>query len=404
MRRTQSGTGQKSGFGVGLLIAIVAVIFLLLGCLCFFCGSGAIAFAVLNSDSGATARSDSGSRGFEGFASPGEGGRDGAEAGSGSFGVGQDVIVGNVRWTILEAQDLGNTMPGIDEFTDPRTTNGRFIRIRLEVENRGSEALSLTDIDLVDAQGRTFQNETGVYGYVPDQEVCFLEQLNPNLPRTCTFLFQVPPDASDLQASVGDLQLFGSKDALISLNLAAGPQSAPPQGAAEGQLPPQPPAEGQDPAAPAVPAEGVIEEEVPAAEPAVGLGQDIFIGQFRWKLLDVQDLGSVIESSEDDLVPLQAQQGRLIQIRYEVENTGSELATTKGIKIIDAQGRRYEDSVDANWFIVEEEQCLSESLEAGVPRVCTKIYDVPLDATGLKAEVFDLLSVEQGTAFLDLGL
>ncbi len=147
-------------------------------------------------------------------------------------------------------------------------------------------------------------------------------------------------------------------------------------------------------------------EEAPPATGrlAIGLGQDVFIGEFRWRLLEVQDLGGVIESSEDDLVPLQAQQGRLIQIRYEVEYTGSELATTKDIELIDDQGRRYEASLDGIWFIVEEEQCLAAGLEPGVPQTCTKIYDVPLDATGLKAEVFDLLSSGQGTALLDLGL
>ena len=75
---------------------------------------------------------------------------------------------------------------------------------------KGVEALTFSDINLLDSQGRSFEDSTDAsIQFVDPQEHCVLEQLNPNLPKTCTKIFEVPLDANSLKAQVGDLDIFG---------------------------------------------------------------------------------------------------------------------------------------------------------------------------------------------------
>lgn len=136
------------------------------------------------------------------------------------FTIGQDVIVGEVRWKMLSAVNEGNTLQSGNQFIDDVTTAGTFIRVRFEVENLSKDLLSYTSIDLVDDQGREFVNSSNVFAFIDDKELCFLiVNLNPNVPVTCQEIFEVPTNATGLQAKVGDLKLFGTKEALIDLGL-----------------------------------------------------------------------------------------------------------------------------------------------------------------------------------------
>lgn len=133
--------------------------------------------------------------------------------------VGQDVIVGDIRWKFLEATDLGQELKSDNQFIDPKTTAGRFVKVRFEIENRGTEAATYAGIEVVDGQGRTFKTYDDRITFTPQGELCVLEQLNPNLPKTCTEIFEVPADATGLKAKAGDLELFGGEEALVDLGL-----------------------------------------------------------------------------------------------------------------------------------------------------------------------------------------
>lgn len=133
--------------------------------------------------------------------------------------IGDNVQVGNVRWKVLEVSDEGQTLKGND-LTEDKSTVGKWFRLRLEVENLSKDQLQFSDVEIVDSQDRTFKHsdDFDVYLRVPEGERCsFLAQLNPNLPKSCTLFFELPADAQGLQAKVGDLVVFTSKEALIQL-------------------------------------------------------------------------------------------------------------------------------------------------------------------------------------------
>lgn len=127
---------------------------------------------------------------------------------------GQDVQVGEVRWKVLEAEVTKELKP---EYGEVRTTGGKFIRVRFEMENISKEMLSFVGMDLVDDQNREFKPMSERFQFAPPGEACSIENLNPNVPKTCTLFFELPDNAANVKAKVGDLEAFGSGELLIGL-------------------------------------------------------------------------------------------------------------------------------------------------------------------------------------------
>lgn len=131
---------------------------------------------------------------------------------------GQDVRVGEVRWKITGVQDEGQTLASDNQFVEDKTTSGKFIRVTFEIENLGTETKTFNDPPLLDSRRREFKKASDTLQFIPDDQQCILERLNPNIIKSCQVIYEVPEDASGLRANVGDLNLFGSKEAMIALN------------------------------------------------------------------------------------------------------------------------------------------------------------------------------------------
>lgn len=137
-----------------------------------------------------------------------------------SFNVGDDVQVDEVRWKIIDVKDEGQVLKSGNQFIDDKKTSGRFIRVSFEMENLSKEMLTFGGIDLVDSQGREYKESSDTLMFVPEAQLCpFIENLNPNVPKTCQLIFEVPANAERLQAKVGDLKLLGNAEELINLGL-----------------------------------------------------------------------------------------------------------------------------------------------------------------------------------------
>lgn len=135
-----------------------------------------------------------------------------------AFKVGEDVTVGKIRWKFLEVQDLGKELKSDNEFIEGKTTSGKFVLVKFELENQGTDPASYTGIDLVDGKGRTFKPYDERITFIEQSELCVLEQVNPGLSKACTEIFELPADATGVKASVGDLAPFGD-DAMIDLGM-----------------------------------------------------------------------------------------------------------------------------------------------------------------------------------------
>ncbi len=138
-----------------------------------------------------------------------------------AFGVGQDVRVDEVRWKIVAATDLGTTLKSTNQFVKDKATAGRFVQVRFEIENLSKDMLSFAGLDLQDDQGRTFKPSSDAFPFIPSEEACVFENLNPNVAKTCTAIYEVPANVAGLKAQVSDLKLLGNQSALVELGLRA---------------------------------------------------------------------------------------------------------------------------------------------------------------------------------------
>ena len=141
-----------------------------------------------------------------------------------SYGIKEDVRVGDVRWKVTEVKDRGNTLKGSESkypsFTKNKATSGKFVQITVEVEKLGSEIKSASNLNIVDEKGREFIHATDVSSWLPEgKEMFLLSNLNPNVPQTFTDIYEIPADAVGLKLKVGDLELLKNNSALINLGL-----------------------------------------------------------------------------------------------------------------------------------------------------------------------------------------
>lgn len=131
--------------------------------------------------------------------------------------IGEDVKIGDVRWKFLEVKDEGNTLKADNEFIKPKTTAGKWLRVKFEIENQSTDTLNFTGVDLKDSKGRTFKPSTDAIMYMPEETQCVFAQLSANVPKTCETMYELPADAAGLQAVIGDLKLFGATDGAVDL-------------------------------------------------------------------------------------------------------------------------------------------------------------------------------------------
>lgn len=138
-----------------------------------------------------------------------------------AHGVGEDVQVDQVRWKIVDASDLGKVLKSKNTFVKDKTTSGRFVQVRFELENLSKDMLTFAGLDLVDDQGRSFKPSSDAFQFIPTEEACVLENLNPNVAKSCTAIYEVPANAAGLMAQVSDLKLVGNQSSLVDLGLKA---------------------------------------------------------------------------------------------------------------------------------------------------------------------------------------
>lgn len=140
------------------------------------------------------------------------------------YSINQDVRVGDVRWRLVDVKDKGNILRASESkyptFAEDKTTTGKFIEVTIEVENLSTEMKSVSNLKLVDDKNREFIHASDISEWIPeDKELFLLSNLNPNMPQQFTDMYEIPADATGLKVKVGDLSLWGTKEALISLEL-----------------------------------------------------------------------------------------------------------------------------------------------------------------------------------------
>lgn len=136
-----------------------------------------------------------------------------------SFGLGQNVKVGEIRWKITGAKNLGQTLKSDNQFIKEKSTSGRFVQVTFEIENQSKDLKTFAGLDVVDKQGRVYKASSDALAFIQEDTRCILENINPNIVKSCLVIYEMPQDATGLKAKATDLMLLGMQEKLIDLGL-----------------------------------------------------------------------------------------------------------------------------------------------------------------------------------------
>ena len=303
--------------------------------------------------------------------------RDSLQTQASDFSIGDGFQVGDVEWRVLSAENLGHE---IRSQNDKQTTSERFISLRFQFLNVGSDPLefeAVRDLPLQDSTGRVYVHYRiqGPLGkeypkdFINDEEDCFGRRvlgvwrpfiLKPNALTTCSTIYEVQTDATDLMAIVSGLQQ----------QVDVAPKS--------------------------------VGLEIPST-PRIDVGKVLQVGDVRWQVLSAEDRGHVVEGNGIKEKTTE----RFIEVRFQITNKGSTDLDFPGPVLRDRQGREYERK--ALDVVSEDEKCVGgivgeHKLLPNVITTCAGIYEVPNDSTGLVFIADDLQGTDASTEIVSLGL
>ena len=301
--------------------------------------------------------------------------------------------VGDVQWRVLSAENLGHELT--NDKGNRQTTGERFVQVRFEFLNLGSEPLEFDGgplrnrkgVLLRDGQHRKYpyylvplarRPDGPPHEFVPEFENCYGKWnwgiwkpyiLKPNSPTTCSIIYEVNVDFTDLALVVSDLG-DGDMNDTETVDLS---------------LPPV---------------------------PHHSVGEYVRVGNVRWRTLSAGNRGNVLETTVDSLKTKE----RFIDVRFEVRNEGSDsfdFDIVDHVRLRDNQGREHEHFLVPriglpdrypSEHIPDDEECISLETKPNKSKICTGIFEVPTDATGLILIANDLGKNENGAEIVDLGL
>ncbi len=305
--------------------------------------------------------------------------------------VGEIFQVGDIQWQVHSAQILGDKLIAKKEML---TTDERFVLVRFSFLNLGSDPVEFDGgprnrkgVPLRDDVGREFTYfleprigwpDNPPHDHVPEDENCYGRrrfgrwrpfELKPNSPTTCSIIYEVSADATNLAFVASDL----GKDQV---------------GTTE-----------------------VVDLNLPSVVSPHSIGENVLVGDVRWSVLGAEDLGQVLMAEEGELKT----KNRFIRVRFYLQNKGSEtfrFDVVDDVKLRDSLGREHEHYLVPRRgpdrypeeVLPDDEECRNYELKPNQSATCTAIYEVDGKTTGLVSVADHLEGTESGVELIDLGL
>lgn len=138
------------------------------------------------------------------------------------------------------------------------------------------------------------------------------------------------------------------------------------------------------------------------------IGDDVRVGDVRWKLVSARDRGAILKASESKYPSFannKTANGKFVEITMEVENLGKEMKSVTNLKIVDNKGREFTAATGVSeWIPDGKDLFLLSNLNPNVPSQFIDIYEVPAEALGFYVSVGDLNIWGNQSAKINLGL
>ncbi len=271
--------------------------------------------------------------------------------------VGKVLQVGDVRWQVLSAEDHGHVIEvdGVKE-----KTRKRFVEVRFQVTNKGSEYLEFSGSVLRDEQGREYR--WGKFKLISESERCLggfggPYRLPPNEITTCTSIYEVPQDSTKLVLIADDLGGADAGAEIVSLGFS----------------------------------------DLQHVRLFL-IDEDVKVGDMCWRVLSVEELGQELRNEDGRE---ETTEGRFVQVQFQLLNLGSETLGYDGVILEDNSGRKYAHFGERLEYIDDEVECPPSlipprvySLKPNTPTICTSIHEVAGDSEQFALWVYDLEGYE----------
>jgi|SRR5581483_10812522 len=117
-----------------------------------------------------------------------------------------DVTLGDVKYVLQDAQDLGSRLTSSVSYISDLTTTERFIQVTVSAENMGKTNTTSGQWDLgniIDSDGRVFLQDQAAYSFLPKQPQSCGAILKPAFaPISCTRIYEVAKVSTGLKVEV----------------------------------------------------------------------------------------------------------------------------------------------------------------------------------------------------------
>ena len=134
------------------------------------------------------------------------------------FKIGENVQIDGTEWKVLSAKNLGSKLTSTNQFIPSKTTTGKFIQVKFEVENISNDLKSVGNTGLIDTQNREYIAASDVSFWIPDEEELFLiDNINPSITKTYIEIFDVASNATGLKFRPGGVIVL--KNIFIDLGI-----------------------------------------------------------------------------------------------------------------------------------------------------------------------------------------
>jgi hypothetical protein len=131
--------------------------------------------------------------------------------------LGESVTVGDVQWTVTDAEKLDELLSLKGEYEQ-----GSFVIIDVTFSNNSNQDLALATpfFALIDSERREFEANIGNnFTYLFPEENMFVDPVGPGETKEGKIIFEVAPDSSGFRLQVNGARFASNETALIDLGL-----------------------------------------------------------------------------------------------------------------------------------------------------------------------------------------
>ncbi len=130
--------------------------------------------------------------------------------------VEEPITVGNVRWSVIEAQYLDRIVSRMG------SEEGNFVMVDVALQNNSNQDVTLATpfITLVDDEGREFEaDQERNFTHLDPEKNMFVNHIDPGSTKEGRVIFAVAPDSSNIRLKVGEGRFASDETGYIDLGL-----------------------------------------------------------------------------------------------------------------------------------------------------------------------------------------